>query len=152
MVHLPLASARAAAAHALRGRRAPSDAVRSEHVLRSERVLRALTAACRRAARQNACPVGLHASEDPAHAADAGLFDVVTLTAPDGASPMPQTLWPRHCVQDSWGAALHDELRPPAEHVVVYKGTDAVCALGAWHAKTVAPTPKRPSRRTGVLT
>jgi len=72
--------------------------------------------------KENACPVPLH--DTAGDTAGAGLFDIVTLTAPDGSSAMPQTLWPRHCVQGSWGAALHDELRPPAEHIVVYKGTD----------------------------
>ena len=28
------------------------------------------------------------------------------LTAPDGETPMKQCLWPRHCVQETWGAWL----------------------------------------------
>ena len=32
------------------------------------------------------------------------------LTAPDGKTPMPQVLWPRHCVQKTWGAECHPDL------------------------------------------
>jgi nicotinamidase/pyrazinamidase len=36
----------------------------------------------------------------------------------------PQVLWPDHCVQDTPGAALHDDLRIPHAALVVRKGID----------------------------
>ena len=42
---------------------------------------------------------------------DAGrvkLYDVVVF---EGPPKTEQTLWPRHCVQDSWGAELHKDLK-----------------------------------------
>jgi nicotinamidase-related amidase len=36
------------------------------------------------------------------------LFDVVTLTKP---VELKQVMWPDHCVQNSWGAELHNDLR-----------------------------------------
>ena len=42
---------------------------------------------------------------DPTKAA---VYDTVVFEGP----PMTeQTLWPRHCVQDTWGAELHKELK-----------------------------------------
>jgi nicotinamidase/pyrazinamidase len=32
-------------------------------------------------------------------------------------------LWPRHCLQDTWGAAFHAALRLPPSAVIVTKGT-----------------------------
>ena len=87
--------------------------------LREPRRTTARATACR-------CPVAIHRSEDPARVASAAVFGLVTLTAPDGVSPMEQTLWPRHCVQDTWGSQLHPELKPPSSPIIVYKGTDAV--------------------------
>lgn len=40
----------------------------------------------------------------------------------DGSPPIKQRLWPRHCVQDSWGAELHKELKVLGDSVKVYKG------------------------------
>jgi nicotinamidase-related amidase len=39
---------------------------------------------------------------------NAQVYDTVTFAGPP---PMKQRLWPRHCVQDSWGAELHKELK-----------------------------------------
>ena len=71
------------------------------------------------------CPVRLHPSQDVAAAAAAAdaPFSTVTLTAPDGASPMTQVLWPRHCVQGSWGSQLHPGLETGERDFEVHKGT-----------------------------
>lgn len=37
---------------------------------------------------------------------------------------MKQRLWPRHCVQDSWGAELHKDLKVVDHGIKVYKGTN----------------------------
>lgn len=39
---------------------------------------------------------------------DAKLYDTVTF---EGPPVMEQTLWPRHCVQNSWGAKMHANLK-----------------------------------------
>ena len=49
----------------------------------------------------------------------------VVFTAPDGKSPMPQRLFPDHCVQGSAGAELAAGLRPRDGHLLVRKGTEA---------------------------
>lgn len=71
-----------------------------------------------------ASPAPLHPSQDAAAAKGAAVFDKVVLTAPDGAAPMEQTLWPRHCVQGTRGAELHEGLRTEADDVLVHKGTE----------------------------
>ena len=38
----------------------------------------------------------------------AQVYDTVIFAGPP---PMKQRLWPRHCVQDSWGAELHKDLK-----------------------------------------
>lgn len=38
---------------------------------------------------------------------------------------MKQRMWPRHCVQDSWGAELHKDLKVGENAVKVYKGTNS---------------------------
>ncbi|KAL1462434.1 hypothetical protein WDU94_014268, partial [Cyamophila willieti] len=57
----------------------------------------------------------------PVSAEDAQTYDTVVF---DGAMPMKQRLWPRHCVQDSWGAELHKDLKVVEHGIKVYKGTD----------------------------
>ncbi|KAH9642597.1 hypothetical protein HF086_011190 [Spodoptera exigua] len=37
---------------------------------------------------------------------------------------MKQRLWPRHCVQDTWGAELHKDLKIMDGAVKIYKGTN----------------------------
>lgn len=37
---------------------------------------------------------------------------------------MKQRLWPRHCVQDSWGAELHKDLKVVDNGIKIYKGTN----------------------------
>ncbi|KAK3738348.1 hypothetical protein QZH41_014330, partial [Actinostola sp. cb2023] len=46
----------------------------------------------------------------PVAAQDAKVFDTVVYSEP---VVVKQKLWPVHCVQDSWGAELHKELRAP---------------------------------------
>lgn len=62
----------------------------------------------------------LHASS-PVTAEEAQTYDTVTF---DGPHLMKQRLWPRHCVQDSWGAELHKDLKIVENAVKVYKGTN----------------------------
>ena len=52
-----------------------------------------------------------------------GLFSKAMLSAPNG-SKMEQTLWPRHCVQDTWGSACHADLVVLSSDIQVVKGTD----------------------------
>ncbi|XP_037943014.1 nicotinamidase-like [Teleopsis dalmanni] len=57
----------------------------------------------------------------PIDADSAQVFDTVIFAGPP---PMKQRLWPRHCVQDSWGAELHKDLKIADNSVKVYKGTN----------------------------
>lgn len=43
-------------------------------------------------------------------------YDTVMFAGPP---PMKQRLWPRHCVQDTWGAELHKDLKVRASHLLV---------------------------------
>lgn len=62
----------------------------------------------------------LHESS-PVDADSAQVFDTVVFAGPP---PMKQRLWPRHCVQDSWGSELHKDLKVVENSVKVYKGTN----------------------------
>lgn len=62
----------------------------------------------------------LHESS-PVDADSAQAYDVVVFAGPP---PMKQRLWPRHCVQDSWGSELHKDLKVVDKSVKVYKGTN----------------------------
>lgn len=44
----------------------------------------------------------------PVTAENAKTYDTVIFAGPP---PMKQRLWPRHCVQDTWGAELHKDLK-----------------------------------------
>lgn len=52
----------------------------------------------------------------------AQVFDTVTFAGPP---IMKQRLWPRHCVQDSWGSELHKDLKVVEKSVKIYKGTNS---------------------------
>ncbi|XP_058795712.1 nicotinamidase isoform X2 [Phymastichus coffea] len=52
---------------------------------------------------------------------EARVYDTVTFKGPP---ILKQRLWPRHCVQDSWGAELHRDLKIVEHGVKVYKGTN----------------------------
>lgn len=51
---------------------------------------------------------------------DAKIFDTVVF---EGPPPIEQKLWPRHCVQESWGSQLHSELHIAENAIFIYKGT-----------------------------
>lgn len=61
------------------------------------------------------------ASSSQVHAENAQLYDTVTF---EGPPLMKQRLWPRHCVQESWGAELHNDLKVLENAVKIYKGTN----------------------------
>lgn len=60
-------------------------------------------------------------STSPLNAVDARAFDAVIF---DGPSPILQFLWPAHCIQNTWGSQLHDELNVVNNSIKVYKGTN----------------------------
>lgn len=62
----------------------------------------------------------LHGSS-PIDKNSAKVYDTVIF---DASPPIKQRLWPRHCVQDSWGAELHKDLKVLENSVKVYKGTN----------------------------
>lgn len=49
----------------------------------------------------------LHQSS-PVSADQAKVYDTVIFNS---NPPMKQRLWPKHCVQDTWGSELHEELK-----------------------------------------
>lgn len=51
---------------------------------------------------------------------EAKIFDTVVF---EGPPPIEQKLWPRHCVQESWGSELHPELKIRENAIFIYKGT-----------------------------
>ncbi|XP_043275082.1 uncharacterized protein Naam [Venturia canescens] len=52
---------------------------------------------------------------------EARVYDTVTFRGPP---TLKQRLWPRHCVQDSWGAELHKDLKIVDKAIKIYKGTN----------------------------
>lgn len=60
-------------------------------------------------------------SSSPVSSEEAKTYDTVIF---EGPPLMKQRLWPRHCVQDSWGAELHKDLKIVENSVKVYKGTN----------------------------
>ncbi|XP_045472209.1 nicotinamidase [Harmonia axyridis] len=57
----------------------------------------------------------------PISADNAKVFDTVIF---DGDPPIKQRLWPKHCVQNSWGAELHNNLKVAENAIKIYKGTN----------------------------
>lgn len=55
---------------------------------------------------------------------EAKVYDTVIFDVNNDGTPMEQKLWPRHCVQNSWGAELHADLKVVEDAILVYKGTD----------------------------
>lgn len=49
----------------------------------------------------------------------ASVYDTVVFTGPPLTE---QTLWPRHCVQETWGAEFHKDLKVVPNGIVVHKG------------------------------
>lgn len=68
----------------------------------------------------------------------ASVCSVVHLTAPDGESPMPQILWPRHCVQVGTALPLasHAFARRADEHELILACSHIPMANGAWWQDT----------------
>ncbi|CAG9768602.1 unnamed protein product [Ceutorhynchus assimilis] len=62
----------------------------------------------------------LHESS-PIKSEDAKVYDTVIF---DGDPPMTQKLWPRHCVQNTWGSELYKDLKVTHNAVKIYKGTN----------------------------
>ncbi|XP_060518213.1 nicotinamidase-like [Cylas formicarius] len=62
----------------------------------------------------------LHESS-PIAGNNAKLYDTVVF---DGDPPMVQRLWPRHCVQNTWGSELYKDLKVVDNAVKIYKGTN----------------------------
>lgn len=52
------------------------------------------------------------------------VYDTVIFDVNNDGTPMEQKLWPRHCVQNTWGAELHEDLKVAEDAILVYKGTD----------------------------
>uniref|UniRef100_A0A6M2DGA1 nicotinamidase n=1 Tax=Xenopsylla cheopis TaxID=163159 RepID=A0A6M2DGA1_XENCH len=75
----------------------------------------------------------------PVTVEQARVYDTVVFAGPP---PMKQRLWPRHCVQDSWGSELHEDLKVVENAVKVYKGTnpDVDSYSVFWDNKRMAPT------------
>ncbi|XP_077523780.1 uncharacterized protein LOC144134829 [Amblyomma americanum] len=64
-------------------------------------------------------------SSSPVSAEESKVFDTVAFADNETSSgSIVQTLWPAHCVQDTWGAQLHQALRVPDHALLVRKGTD----------------------------
>ncbi|XP_059489336.1 nicotinamidase [Neocloeon triangulifer] len=61
-------------------------------------------------------------STSPLRADQAQVYDTVIF---DGKPPTTQRLWPRHCVQNSWGAELHKDLKIGKDATLVYKGINS---------------------------
>lgn len=59
----------------------------------------------------------------PVTADNAKVFDTIIF---DGDPPIVQRLWPKHCVQNSWGAELHKNLKVNSHKF--YRGIDKTCS------------------------
>ncbi|XP_050439318.1 nicotinamidase [Adelges cooleyi] len=59
-------------------------------------------------------------SSSPVSAEDAKPFDTVVF---EGCPKIKQRLWPKHCIQDSWGAQLYKDLKVVDNAMKIYKGT-----------------------------
>jgi len=71
-------------------------------------------------------PSELHPTATPAQQARAQApeyFMELPLTSPTGEA-LNQMLWPRHCVQGSWGSQTHKDLVTRSSDLVILKGTD----------------------------
>ncbi|KAF2365418.1 Isochorismatase-like [Trinorchestia longiramus] len=57
-------------------------------------------------------------------AEDAQVYDVIVFDVHNNGHAMEQKMWPRHCVQDTWGSQLHQDLKLHEDPILIYKGTD----------------------------
>ncbi|XP_064112257.1 uncharacterized protein LOC135219421 [Macrobrachium nipponense] len=55
---------------------------------------------------------------------ETSVYDTVVFDVNDDGTPMEQKMWPKHCVQNSWGAELHEELKMMEDAVYIHKGTN----------------------------
>jgi len=55
----------------------------------------------------------------------ADVYDHVVFEGEDGLA-VPHTLYPKHCVQDTWGAELHKDLKIDSGGVTVHKGDNSL--------------------------
>lgn len=65
----------------------------------------------------------IHAAS-PVKAEDAKLLDLVIF---EGPPKKEQILWPKHCVQGTWGAEIHKDLKMPKDAIPIYKGINSEC-------------------------
>lgn len=56
---------------------------------------------------------------------DANSVQVNDIVIFKGEPPVEQRLWPRHCVQHSWGAELHKDLKIQNDTIVIKKGSNS---------------------------
>jgi len=56
-------------------------------------------------------------------ASEAMVYDTIIYEGPPINPVIVQKLWPRHCVQTSWGAELHPDVRVIENGVFIHKGT-----------------------------
>ncbi|CAL8117369.1 unnamed protein product [Orchesella dallaii] len=63
----------------------------------------------------------LHGSSSVKTGEEASLFDTVVF---EGPPVMEQKLWPRHCVQNTWGAKIHENIKIVEGSPFIYKGTN----------------------------
>lgn len=66
---------------------------------------------------------GLPVNDDDNRLEDVQVFDEVTFEGPPRTD---QKLWPKHCVQRTWGAELHPDLRVHKDSINVFKGTNPI--------------------------
>jgi len=69
----------------------------------------------------------LHTDSTLQDPSKANMYDTVVFEGDGKTLPylkMEQTLWPRHCVQESWGAELHKDLKVHPSGRVIHKGVN----------------------------
>ncbi|KAG5899332.1 hypothetical protein JTB14_029283 [Gonioctena quinquepunctata] len=63
----------------------------------------------------------LHESSAKQDPESVQLYDTVVF---EGEPPVTQRMWPRHCVQNTWGSELHKDLKVVESATKIYKGTN----------------------------
>lgn len=56
-------------------------------------------------------------------ASEAAVYDTITYEGPLINPVIEQKLWPKHCVQTSWGSELHQDLKVMENGIFIHKGT-----------------------------
>ncbi|RWS00591.1 pyrazinamidase/nicotinamidase-like protein [Dinothrombium tinctorium] len=75
----------------------------------------------RKVIEKNGKPLVNNGTNDPV--ADVQILDIVTF---EGPPKIVQKMWPKHCVQNSSGAALHSDLKVDSKAIKIYKGTNSL--------------------------